>query len=255
MTTLAAASTDSLTMLRRSIRHTLRSPDTMILAIALPVILLLLFVYVFGGAMNVGTDYLNYVVPGIILLCAGFGASTIATSISADMTEGIVDRFRTMAISQRAVLTGHVGASLLRNLATTAIVVAVAVLMGFRPSAGPLEYLAAIGVVALFVLAISWLCVALGLLAANPEAASGFTFFLLFLPYMSSAFVPPESMPSWLRGFAEHQPVTPVIETLRGLLTGTPIGSSALLAVCWCLTITAFGYAWARAAFRRKTLH
>ena len=178
MTTLTAATTDSFTMLRRSIRHTLRSPDTMILAIALPILLLVLFVYVFGGAMNVGTDYLNYVVPGIILLCAGFGASTVATAVSSDMTEGIVDRFRTMAVAQRAILAGHVGASVLRNLVTTTIVVTVAVLMGFRPSASPLEYLAAIGMVALFVLAISWLCVALGLLAANPEAASGFTFFL-----------------------------------------------------------------------------
>ncbi|MBD0324171.1 MAG: ABC transporter permease [Aldersonia sp.] len=240
-------------MFRRSIRHTLRTPETMILGIALPIVLMLMFVYVFGGAMDVGGDYLDYVVPGIILLCASFGSATTATSIAVDMTEGIVDRFRTMAIAKSAVLTGHVGASLLRNLVTSAIVVGVGLLLGFRPNANLLEWLAAIGVVAMFILAISWFCVALGLIAGNAEAASGFTFFLLFLPYVSSAFVPTSTMPSWLHWFADNQPVTPVIETMRGLLMGTPIGNSAVLAVCWCAGIALVGFVWSGIVFRRKT--
>jgi ABC-2 type transport system permease protein len=253
MTTLTNAAADSGTMFRRSMRHTLRTPDTMLLAIALPVILMLMFVYVFGGAMDVGGEYIDYVVPGIILLCASFGAATTATSVSVDMTEGIVDRFRTMAISRSAVLTGHVAGSLVRNLLTAVLVLAVALAIGFRPNATALEWVAAAGLIALFVLAISWLCAALGLVAANPEAANGFTFFLLFLPYVSSAFVPTSSMPAWLQWFADNQPVTSVIETLRGLLMGTPIGDSGALAIAWCAGIAVGGYLWAVWAFRRKT--
>ncbi|WP_431963553.1 ABC transporter permease [Nocardia sp. bgisy134] len=245
---------DSGTMLDRNLRHTLRSPDTMIMTIALPVMILLMFVYVFGGAMDVGPGaYIDYVVPGIILLCAGFGAATTAVSISTDVAEGIVDRFRTMAIARSAVLTGHVAESLIRNLITTGLVIVVAVALGFRPTADPLRWLAALGVIAMFVLALSWLAAAIGLLARNPEAANGFTFFFMFLPYVSSAFVPTGSMPSWLHLFAENQPVTPVIETLRGLLMGTPIGDSALLAVLWCAGIAAVGYLAAGALFRRRT--
>ncbi|WP_435592053.1 ABC transporter permease [Nocardia sp. bgisy118] len=245
---------DSGTMLDRNLRHTLRSPDTMIMTIALPVMILLMFVYVFGGAMDVGPGaYIDYVVPGIILLCAGFGAATTAVSISTDVAEGIVDRFRTMAIARSAVLTGHVAESLIRNLITTGLVIVVAVALGFRPTADPLRWLAALGVIAMFVLALSWPAAAIGLLARNPEAANGFTFFFMFLPYVSSAFVPTGSMPSWLHLFAENQPVTPVIETLRGLLMGTPIGDSALLAVLWCAGIAAVGYLAAGALFRRRT--
>ncbi|MFJ2836866.1 ABC transporter permease [Nocardia sp. NPDC087230] len=245
---------DSITMLDRNIRHTVRSPDTMIMTIALPVMILLMFVYVFGGAMDAGPGpYIDYVVPGIILLCAGFGASTTAVALSTDLAEGIIDRFRTMAIARSAVLTGHVAESVLRNLLTSAVVIGVAVALGFRPTTDPLRWLGVLGVLAMFVFALSWLAAALGLLARNPEAANGFTFFFMFLPYVSSAFVPTETMPTWLHTFAEHQPVTPVIETMRGLLMGTPIGDSALAAVLWCAGIAIAGYLAAGVLFRRRT--
>ncbi|MFD0364014.1 ABC transporter permease [Nocardia sp. GCM10030253] len=241
-------------MLGRNLRHTLRSPDTMIMTIALPIMILLMFVYVFGGAMNVGGGaYIDYIVPGIILLCAGFGSAGTAVSLSTDMTDGIIDRFRTMAIARSSVLTGHVVESLLRNLITTTIVILLAVAIGFRPTTDPLRWLAAYGIIAMFVLALSWLAAALGLLAKNPEAANGFTFAFMFLPYVSSAFVPPQSMPSWLHWFAENQPVTPVTETMRGLLMGTPIDNSALLAVLWCAGIALVGFIAAGILFRHRT--
>ncbi|MCA2208812.1 ABC transporter permease [Nocardia rosealba] len=244
---------DSVTMLDRNIRHTLRSPDTMIMTIALPVMILLMFVYVFGGAMRVDGAYIDYVVPGIILLCAGFGASTTAVALSTDLAEGIVDRFRAMAIARSAVLTGHVVESVLRNLVTSAVVIGVAVVLGFRPTTDPVRWLGVAGVLAMFVFALSWLSAALGMVARNPEAANGFTFFFMFLPYVSSAFVPTSTMPTWLHTFAENQPVTPVIETMRGLLMGTPIGDSGLLAVLWCGGIAVAGYLAARWMFQRRT--
>ncbi|MGW6625509.1 ABC transporter permease [Nocardia sp. NPDC055002] len=245
---------DSATMLDRNIRHTLRSPDTMVMTVVLPVMILLMFVFVFGGAMDVGPGaYIDYVVPGIILLCASFGASTTALALSTDVAEGIIDRFRTMAIARSAVLTGHVAESVIRNLITSAIVIVVAVVLGFRPTTDPLRWLGVFGVLAMFVFALSWLAAALGLLAPNPEAANGFTFVFMFLPYVSSAFVPTSSMPTWLHWYAENQPVTPVIETLRGLLMGTPIGDSWVLAVLWCAGIGLVGYIAAGALFRRQT--
>ncbi|MFD4355859.1 ABC transporter permease [Nocardia sp. NPDC058519] len=245
---------DSATMLDRNIRHTLRSPDTMIMTIALPVIILLMFVYVFGGAMDVGPGaYIDYVVPGIILLCAGFGASTTAVALSTDLADGIIDRFRAMAIARSAMLTGHVAESVIRNLLTSGIVIGLAIALGFRPTTDPLRWLGVVGVLAMFVFALSWLSAALGLLARNPEAANGFTFVFMFLPYVSSAFVPTESMPVSLHWFAENQPVTPVIETIRGLLMGTPIGDSGLLAVLWCAGIALGGYVAAGVLFRRRT--
>ncbi|TCJ93788.1 ABC transporter permease [Nocardia alba] len=245
---------DSATMLDRNIRHTLRSPDTMIMTVVLPVVILLMFVFVFGGAMDVGPGaYIDYVVPGIVLLCAGFGASTTALALSTDVAEGIIDRFRTMAIARSAVLTGHVAESVIRNLITSAIVIGVAVALGFRPTTDPLRWLGVFAVLAMFVFALSWLAAALGLLAPNPEAANGFTFVFMFLPYVSSAFVPTSSMPTWLHWFAENQPVTPVIETLRGLLMGTPISNNWILAAVWCAGIGLAGYLAAGALFRRQT--
>ncbi|WP_459550127.1 ABC transporter permease [Nocardia sp. X0981] len=241
-------------MMGRNIRHTLRSPDALISTLALPIMILLMFVYVFGGAMDVGNSaFVDYVVPGIILLCASFGAATTAVGISVDITEGIVDRFRTMAISRSAFLTGHVAESLLRNTAATAVVVGVALVIGFRPTADPLRWLAAAALLALLVLALSWVSACFGLIASSPEAANGFTIFAMFLPYISSAFVPPETMPNWLRGFAEHQPVTPVIETLRALLVGTPMGNSAVLALAWWGGIAVVAYLTALILFRRRT--
>ncbi|WP_327152425.1 ABC transporter permease [Nocardia sp. NBC_01329] len=241
-------------MTGRNIRHTLRSPDALISTLALPIIILLMFVYVFGGAMDVGDGtFVDYVVPGIILLCASFGSAATAVGVSVDITEGIVARFCTMAISRSAFLTGHIAESLLRNMAAGAVVVGVALAIGFRPTADPVRWLAAAALLALIVLALSWVSACFGLIAGSPEAANGFTVFAMFLPYISSAFVPPETMPSWLRGFAEHQPVTPVIETLRGLLVGTPIGNSAVLALAWWGGIAAVGYVAALVLFRRRT--
>ncbi|MGW4122275.1 ABC transporter permease [Nocardia sp. NPDC004711] len=255
MGTLVHSVRDSATMVGRNLRHTLRSPDTMIMTIAVPVTILLMFVYVFGGAMNVGGSYIDYVVPGILLLCAGFGSGATAVAVATDLHSGIVDRFRAMAVSRSAVLTGHVLESVLRNLLTTGVVVLVAVALGFRPTADPLRWLAVAGMLACFVLALSWAAAALGLLASNPEAANGFMFIFMFLPYVSSAFVPTHTLPSWLRGFAQHQPVTSIAETVRGLLMDTPVGDSAPTALAWCAGIALIGYLGAGALFRRRRAH
>jgi ABC-2 type transport system permease protein len=244
---------DSLTMVGRSLRLTMRTPDALLTSLMLPVMLMLLFVYLFGGAIQTGTRYVTYVVPGVLLLCAGFGAATTAVSVSQDMTGGIIDRFRSLDVAGASILAGHVAASVARNLASTVLVFGVAFLIGFRPDAQPLDWLAAGGVLLAFMLAISWLSAAVGLLARSPEAAGAFTFVMAFVPYPSSAFVPIDTMPSWLHGFAEHQPVTPVIETLRGLLLGTPVGSSAWLALAWCGAILAASVAVAGVLFRRRT--
>jgi ABC-2 type transport system permease protein len=244
---------DSLTMAGRSLRLTMRTPDALLTSLLLPIMLMLLFVYLFGGAIQTGTEYVTYVVPGVLLLCAGFGASMTAVSVSQDMTGGIVDRFRSLDVAGTAVLAGHVAASVARNLASTVLVFGVAFLIGFRPSAEPLDWLAAAGVLLAFMLAISWLSAAIGLLARSPAAAGGFTFFMAFLPYPSSAFVPIDTMPSWLHGFANNQPVTPVIETLRGLLLDTPVGTSPWLALAWCGGILVASVALAGVLFRRRT--
>lgn len=250
MTTIAA---NEVTFIARSLRHTVRNVDALIMAIVLPVILMLLFTYVFGGAIEPGGDYVNYVVPGIILLCAGFGSASTAVDVANDMTTGIIDRFRTMPIRSFAVLTGHVVASLARNLLATAVVVVAALAVGFRPTANALEWLGAVGLIALWILAITWLYAAIGLAARSVEAASGFGFALLFVPYLSSAFVPTDTMPAFLRWIAENQPVTPIIETIRSLLMGTPMGDSAWWAVGWCLAIIVGSYLWGVWLFRRRT--
>ncbi len=249
---LRAAVANSLTLSGRSLRQLSRKVDALLTSIILPVVILLMFVFVFGGAIDTGGEYINYVIPGIILLCAGFGSAMTATTVNADMTGGMVDRLRTMPIASGAVVVGHVVASLARNLVSTAIVIGIAVAIGFRPTGGALDWLAAIGLIALFVLAISALAAMIGLVAPSPEAADGFGFAILFLPYVSSAFVPTDTMPTFLQGFAEHQPVTPVIETLRGLLMGTPIGSSAWLAIAWCVGILVAAVTASAFLFRRR---
>ncbi|RED51753.1 ABC transporter permease [Cohnella lupini] len=248
----ASFRTTNAVFIGRSIRLSLRNAEALIMAIMLPVMLMLLFTYVFGGSIDPSGNYVNYVVPGIILLCAGFGSSSTGVDVAHDMTNGIIDRFRTMPIQSLSVVTGHVVASLARNLLATAVVIGVALLVGFRPSANALEWLAAIGVISLFILTITWLFAAIGLVAGSPSAASGYGFILLFLPYLSSAFVPTSSMPSWLQGVAEHQPITPVIETIRGLLTGTPIHDSAWWAVGWCALILLLAILWSIVSFNRK---
>lgn len=244
---------DALVFVGRSIRHGLRNVDSLLMSVILPLMLLLLFVYVFGGAIDTGTTYINYVMPGIIFLCAGYGSSSTATSVCQDMVGGMIDRFRSLPIRSSAALGGHVAASLVRNLFSTVLVVSVAVLLGFRPTADPLAWLAALGVVALFVVTISWVSVVFGLLAKSVEAAAAFGFFLLFLPYLSSAFVPTDTMPAVLRAFSQHQPITPMIETLRGLLIGTPIGNSAWLTAAWCFGILVVVVPLSAHLFRRRT--
>jgi ABC-2 type transport system permease protein len=248
-----SALADAVTMSGRSLRMARRNVDVLLTSLLLPVMLMLLFVYLFGGAIQTGTRYVTYVVPGVLLLSAGFGASMTAVSVTTDMTGGIIDRFRSMDVAGASVLSGHVTASMVRNLASTVLVFAVAFLIGFRPSAGPLDWLAAVGVLLLFILAISWLSAAFGLLARSPEAAGGFSFLVMFLPYPSSAFVPIDTMPTWLHGFAANQPVTPVIETLRGLLLGLPVGTSPWKAVAWCLGILVASVAVSGVLFRRRT--
>src|SRR5215211_8583160 len=248
-----SALADSATMAGRCLRMARRHVDVALTSLLLPVLLMLLFVYLFGGAIQTGTRYVTYVVPGVLLLCAGFGASMTAVSVTNDMTGGVIDRFRSMDVAGASVLAGHVAASVVRNLASTLMVFGVAFLIGFRPSAGPLDWLATAGVLVLFILAISWLSAAVGLLARSPEAAGGFSFVVMFLPYPSSAFVPIDTMPSWIHGFAGNQPVTPVIETLRGLLLGLPLGTSPLRAVAWCLGILVASVAVSGVLFRLRT--
>lgn len=240
------------TFIKRSLIHTLRTPDALIMAIVLPVVLMLLFTFVFGGALESDGTYVNYVVPGIILLCAGFGAASVAVDVANDMTAGIIDRFRTMPIRASAVITGHVVASLVRNLAATAIVIGVALAVGFRPDATPLEWLAMFALVAAYILAITYLFAAIGLAASTPEAANGYGFILMFLPYVSSAFVPVDTMPEWLQWIAHHQPLTPIIETIRGLLLGTGIGDSGWLALGWIALILVPAVVWSTVLFRLK---
>ncbi|WP_405168118.1 ABC transporter permease [Nocardia sp. NBC_01499] len=240
-------------MFRRAVRHTLRSRDTLLISMVLPVLIMLLFVYVFGGAIQVDGPYIDYVIPGIILLCTGFGASITATAVATDLRTGAVDRFRTLPMFRQALLAGHVGEGVVRNLLAVVIVLVIGVILGFRSSAGFFAWLGALAVIVLFVHAITWIAVALGLLAQNPEAAGGFTYAIMFIPYISSAFVPTVSMPSWLRGFAEHQPATPVIDTLRALLTGSDSANSAALAVVWSVGLSVLGYACATALFARRS--
>lgn len=242
-----------LTFIGRGLRHTTRNVDALITALALPVMIMLLFVHVFGRAIDTGGgDYVDFVVPGIVLLCAAFGASLTAVGVAHDNVGGVVDRFRAMPLHSSSVLTGHVVASLARNLVSTTIVFAVALVVGFRPDAGLVEWLATFGLVALFILALTWLSTAVGLVVGSAESASAFGFFVMFLPYVSSAFVPTGSLGSGLRWFAEHQPVTPVVDTLRGLLTGTPVGDSAAWAISWCTLVLALSVAWASWLFRRQ---
>jgi ABC-2 type transport system permease protein len=251
---------DSATMLRRNLRRMRRYPSLTLFIAGLPVVFLLLFVYVFGGAIGAGLGdvtagreaYLAYVIPGILLMTVAGGAQGTAISVAMDMTEGIIARFRTMAIARGAVLTGHVVGSVIQTMLAVVIVTAVALLIGFRPTTGPLEWAAAAGLLALAAVAISWLSVALGMVPKDVETASNLPMFLVILPFLSSGFVPTATMPGPLAWFAEHQPFTPIIETIRGLLLGTPIGSDGIVAVAWCVGISVLGYLWSRRLYDRN---
>jgi ABC-2 type transport system permease protein len=248
---------DATTMLRRNLRHLTRHPTMVLMTLAIPVVLLLLFTGIFGGALTTGLGdrvhggYVDYVVPGILLMTVGYGATTTAMAVNRDMTEGIIDRFRTMAIARTAVLTGHVASAVIRTMISVVLVVAVALLLGFRPAAGPLEWLAALGVIALLALALNWLAVAVGLSARTVEGTGAFTVIVQVLPFVSSAFVTPESMSGAVRWFARHEPFTPVIDTIRSSLSGAEVGGTAVVAVGWCVVLAVAGYLWARAVFRR----
>jgi ABC-2 type transport system permease protein len=245
-------------MLRRNLRHMQRYPGLTLMLVGMPVVFLLLFVYVFGGTMGAGlgvsggrADYVDYVIPGILLMTLASVAQGTAISVAMDMTEGIIARFRTMAVFRASVLTGHVLGAMIQTALSLGVVIVVAFLIGFRPSAGPLEWFAALGILAMLTLALTWLCVALGLGAKSVETASNVPMPLMLLPFLGSGFVPTDTMPVGLRWFAEYQPFTPVIETLRGLLMGTPIGESALIAVAWCVAITVLGFRRARRMYDR----
>jgi ABC-2 type transport system permease protein len=255
MTTMAFALRDSATMTRRSLRHVLRYPVTLVVSVGVPVLLLLLFVGVFG-ALKAGLgaahgSYIDYVMPGIIVMTAGYGSSVTAQAVNRDSTEGIIARFRTMAISPASVLNGYVVSALARTLVSAALVVAVAIGLGFRPTADAGRWLAAVGVTVLLVLALTWLAVPFGLAAKTAEGLSGFILIVQLLPFISSAFVSPSQMSVSVRWFAANQPFSPVIDTLRGLLTGTVSGGSVLAAAGWCAGLALGGYVWARALSRR----
>jgi ABC-2 type transport system permease protein len=229
------------TMSRRSIRHTFRNVDALITGIMLPVAILVLFVVIFGGAIQTGTSYVNYIVPGVILTCVGYGASSTAMIVARDMTTGMFNRFRSLPISLSSILIGHVIGSMVRNTISTILVFAVAFALGFRPDANLGEWLAVIGLLLLVIAAISWLATIFGLLVKSIDAAAGISFTIMFLPYISSAFVPLHTLPQWLQGFAEHQPFTPIIETLRGLLIGTSTDTWPI-ALAWSIGVLIFTY-------------
>jgi ABC-2 type transport system permease protein len=264
MSALAYTFTDSRTLLRRNLRRLQRYPSMTLILIGMPIVFLLLFVYVFGGQLEHGLSaslagghagrdgYLNYVTPGILLMTIAATVQGTAIVVAMDMTAGIIDRFRTMAIARAAVLTGHVLSSLIQTLASIAVVLAVAIALGFRPTADLLDWLAAIALLALFAFALIWLAVALGLVAKSVETASNTPMFLTLLPFLGSSFVPTSSMPEGLRQFATYQPFTPVTETLRGLLTGTHIGTHAILAILWSVGIAAASYVWATRLYEQR---
>jgi ABC-2 type transport system permease protein len=249
--------TDSTTMLRRDLRRLLRYPSMTLLLVGMPIVFLLLFVYVFGGQLSHGlgsglagghagrAGYLNYVTPGILLMTVAAAVQGTAIVVAMDMTAGITDRFRTMAIARAAVLAGHVLAAAIQTLVSLAIVLGVAVALGFRPTADPIHWLGAIGVLTLFTFALVWLATALGLAAKSVETASNTPMFLTLLPFLGSGFVPTATMPTGLEQFARYQPFTPVTETVRGLLTGTAIGTNAVAAIAWSIGLTVAAYLWA----------
>ena len=255
---------DAITMLRRNLLHMVRYPGLSVFTIVGPVVFLLLFVFVFGGTLGAGLPgvdpaggraaYLDYVMPGILAITIAGTAGGTATTVAMDMTEGITARFRTMAISRAAVLAGHVLGNTIQAVIAVVLVLGVGLLIGFRTTAGPIQWISAVGMIVLFAFAITWLTVAMGMQVKSVETASNLPMVLLLLPFLGSGFVPTESMPGWLQGFAQYQPFTPFIETIRGLLLGTPLGPNAALAIGWCLVITVAGYAWSTAIYERKSV-
>lgn len=240
-------------LLGRSLRHILRSPDTIITTLIMPIAIMLLFVYVFGGAINTGsTPYVSYMLPGVLLITVASGISYTAVRLFQDVQGGIFERLRTLPISRSSLLWAHVLTSLVANLAALAAVVLVAVLMGFRSSAGIGEWLAVAGILALFTLALTWVAVIPGLVAKSVDGAGAFAYPLIFLPFVSSAFVPSDTMPGPVKFFAENQPVTPIVNTIRALLTGQPVGTEIWVALAWCVAVLLVAYVAAVLIHRHK---
>ncbi|MBI1379043.1 MAG: ABC transporter permease [Frankiales bacterium] len=260
MSALALAVHDSSTMTRRSLRRIIRYPSMTLILVGMPVVFLLLFVYVFGETLGAGlgvgalgrAGYADYVTPGILVITVAAAAQGTAISVAMDMDAGLIARFRTMPVTRSAVLTGHATASFLQAMFSVLAVLLVALAVGFRPNAGIAGWLAATGVVALFVVALTWLSVALGLVAKTPESASNLPMFLILLPFLSSGFVPTQSLPGALRWFAENEPFTPTIESVRGLLLGSPSGRDVALAIGWSVLIAVLSYLWAQRLFDRR---
>jgi ABC-2 type transport system permease protein len=262
MSALSYTLGDSATMLRRDIRHSLRYLPMTLSGILTPTIMLLLFNYFFGGTIGAGIDgaahggaYINYIAPGILVMAVASGCATTAVNLVTDMSEGIIARFRTMAIARASVLTGQVLGSLIRTMISVAILIGVALLMGFRPTADPTAWLVALGIIALFTFGVTWMGIVFGLVGKTPAGANSLSLVFLLLAFTSSAFVRTDTMPGAVRWYAEYQPFTPVINTLRGLLFGTSIGNNAVLAVAWSIGLALVGYVLARAAFNRGPAH
>ena len=244
---------DTSVLLKRLLRHVVRSPDTIITTAVTPIVMLLLFVYVFGGAIQVGSEpYVNYLLPGILLITIASGVAYTALRLFTDVSSGIFERFQSMPIARSAMLWGHVITSVVANFVSLVLVVLVALVMGFRSSAGVLGWLAVLGILLLFTLALTWLAVIPGLTAKSVDGASAFAYPLIFLPFISSAFVPTEGMPGPVQWFAEHQPVTSIVNTIRNLFAGDPVGGEGLLAVAWCVGLLAAAYLLAMRTYRRK---
>ncbi|MEV8091732.1 ABC transporter permease [Streptomyces nigra] len=241
-----------LTMIGRCTRLTRRDVDALIMSLMLPIMMMVLFVYLFGGAIQTGGDYVTYVAPGVLLLCTVWGAAQTGVGVANDMSTGIVDRFRSMDVSGAAMLGGHVMASIIKNITSTFVVIGVALLIGFRPKADSLQWLAAGGVLVAFILAMSWLAAVVGLLTKSTDAAASFAFVMMFLPYVSSAFVPIKTLPSWLQGVAEHQPSTAIIESVRGFLLDRPVGDHAWIGLAWSAGILLVSVVLAGVFFQRR---
>jgi ABC-2 type transport system permease protein len=240
------------TMLGRNVKHTVRNPVAVFNSILFPVVMLLMFTFVIGGAFDISGNYIDYITPGMIILTISYGLSATALAVNTDMTKGIINRFKVMDLSRGAVLSAHVISSMVRSLIGIAALIAVAFLVGFRPAASFVEWLGAIGLIVLVSFATSWITVALGLFAKSPESAGMVTVPLIMLPFLSSAIVPADTMGPGVRQFAEYQPFTPINEALRGFLTGAPDANSTIVAVVWCVGIALVGYLWSLSTFKKR---
>ncbi|MET7983084.1 MULTISPECIES: ABC transporter permease [unclassified Streptomyces] len=258
MSTLTYAVQDSMTMLRRNLKHAIRYPAVSLGAAMMPILMLVLFVYAFGDSIGAGIGggrnaYLQYLTPGVIIMGVAAGAMSTSIAVCSDMTEGIINRFRTMNITRSSFMTGHVVGSVIQTMVSMVLVVGFALAIGFRSDASPLEWLAAAGLLTAITFAVTWLSAALGLISKTVESASNKPLLVQFLPFLGSAFVPAGSMSPGLRWFAENQPFTPMTETLRGLLSGSAIGDNGWISLSWCAGITLVGYVWSRSLFNSTT--